>query len=110
VVSTSHARFAAMIAASTIVMFVLMYLNTSALGHAEYSQTRTWVAVVMGATMALTMISFIGGTYPSRRVNLGIVAGSVVAFAGALWLVRSQETVGDLSYMKAMSPTTPSRS
>jgi len=93
-----------MIATSTVVTFALMYLNTYALGHAEYSQTRTWVAVVMGATMALIMIGFIGGMSPSRRVNLGIVAGSVVAFAGALWLVRSQETVGDLSYMKAMIP------
>ncbi|MBS5905459.1 MAG: DUF305 domain-containing protein, partial [Acetobacteraceae bacterium] len=25
-------------------------------------------------------------------------------FAGALWLVRSQQTVGDVAYMKAMIP------
>jgi hypothetical protein len=42
--SMGYGRFAAMIATSTIVMFGLMYLNTYALSHVEYSQTRTWMA------------------------------------------------------------------
>ena len=100
----SYGRFAAMIATSTVVMFGLMYLNTYALAHVEYSQTRTWMAIVMGATMALIMIGFMWGMYPDRRANLGIVAASIAVFAGALWLVRSQETVGDVAYMKAMIP------
>ncbi len=100
----SYGRFAAMIATSTIVMFGLMYLNTYALSHVEYSQTRTWMAIVMGAVMALIMIGFMWGMYPDRRANLGIVAGAIVVFAGALWLVRSQETVGDVAYMTAMIP------
>ena len=100
----SYGRFAAMIATSTVVMFGLMYLNTYALSHVEYSQTRTWMAIVMGATMALIMIGFMWGMYPDRRANLGIVAASIAVFAGALWLVRSQETVGDVAYMKAMIP------
>jgi hypothetical protein len=44
------------------------------------------------------------GMYPNRRANLGIVAGAVIVFTGALWLVRSQDTVGDVAYMKAMIP------
>jgi hypothetical protein len=99
-----YGRFAAMIATSTVVMFGLMYLNTYAASHIEYSQTRMWMALVMGATMALTMIGFMWGMYRNKRVNIGIVAGSVIAFVLALWLVRSQETVGDVSYMKAMIP------
>lgn len=100
----SYGRFAAMIATSTVVMFGLMYLNTYALSHIEYSQTRTWMAVVMGATMAVIMIGFMWGMYGDRKANIGIVLGSVVVFAGALWLVRSQETVRDVSYMRAMVP------
>ena len=99
-----YGRFAAMIVTSTVVMFGLMYLNTYALSHVEYSQTRTWMAVVMGATMAVIMIGFMWGMYRNRRANIGIVLGSVAVFAGALWLVRSQETVRDVSYMKAMIP------
>ena len=99
-----YGRFAAMIATSTVVMFGLMYLNTYALSHVEYSQTRTWMAVVMGATMAVIMLGFMWGMYKNTRANVGIVAGAIVVFAVALWLVRSQETVDDLSYMRAMIP------
>ncbi|WAJ27261.1 DUF305 domain-containing protein [Antarcticirhabdus aurantiaca] len=100
----TYTRFAAMIATSTVVMFGLMYLNTFALDHVFFSQTRTWMAVVMGATMAIIMIGFMWGMYPKRGANVGIVVASVLVFAGSLWLVRSQETVSDVSYMKAMIP------
>ncbi len=99
-----YGRFAAMIATSTVVMFGLMYLNTYALEHVRYSQTRTWMALLMGAVMALIMIGFMWGMYKNRKANLGIVVGAIAVFAGALWLVRSQETVGDVAYMKAMIP------
>ena len=62
------------------------------------------MAVVMGAVMAIIMLSFMWGMYKNRGLNIAIIAASVVAFAGALWLVRSQETVDDISYMKAMIP------
>ena len=100
----SYKRFAAMIATSTIVMFVLMYLNTYALEHVRYSQTRTWMALLMGATMAFIMLAFMLKMYRNRAANIGIFVGSILVFVGALWLVRSQETVSDVSYMKAMIP------
>lgn len=99
-----YGRFAAMIATSTVVMFGLMYLNTYALDHVEFSQTRTWMALVMGATMAVIMLGFMWGMYKNIRANIAIVVGSIAVFAIALWLVRSQQTVDDVSYMKAMIP------
>ncbi|MGE0256783.1 MAG: DUF305 domain-containing protein [Alphaproteobacteria bacterium] len=100
----SYPRFAAMIGLSTVVMFGLMYLNTYALDHVTYSQTRTWMAVVMGAAMAIVMLAFMWSMYSNVRANIAIIAASVIAFSGALWLVRSQETVDEVSYMKAMIP------
>jgi hypothetical protein len=102
--SMGYGRFAAMVATSTLVMFGLMYLNTYAVGHIEYSQTRTWMAVVMGATMAVIMLGFMWSMYAGNTIKAAILVGGAVAFALALWLVRSQETVGDVSYMKAMIP------
>ena len=99
-----YRRFAAMIGTSTIVMFGLMYLNTFAIGHVEFSQTRMWMALLMGAVMAFIMIGFMWSMYPDRRANIGIVAGALAVFVGTLWLVRSQETVDDVAYMKAMIP------
>jgi hypothetical protein len=100
----SYLRFAAMIVTATIVMYGLMYLNTYALDHVWFSQTRVWMAVLMGAVMAVIMLGFMLSMYKDTRVNLAIVAASVIVFVLALWLVRSQETVADVSYMKAMIP------
>jgi hypothetical protein len=97
----SYVRFLAMIATSTVVMFVLMYLNTWALDHVFYSQTRTWMALLMGAAMAIVMLGFMWSMYGNRRSNVAILAVSAIVFAGSLYLVRSQETV---SYMTAMIP------
>jgi hypothetical protein len=100
----SYTRFAGMIATSTLVMFGLMYLNTYAPDHIEFSQTRMWMALVMGATMAAIMIGFMWRMYGNTRLNLAIVGAAILVFAGALWLVRSQQTVDDVAYMKAMIP------
>ncbi|MDQ6788190.1 MAG: DUF305 domain-containing protein [Acidobacteriota bacterium] len=102
--SGSYARFAAMVGTSTLVMFGLMYLNTYALDHVYFSETRFYMMFVMGATMAVIMLLFMLNMYQNSKVNIGIFVGSVVIFIFALWLVRSQTTVEDVSYMKAMIP------
>ena len=100
----NYARFGAMIITSTIVMFGLMYLNTNQIDHIFFSETRLYMALIMGAAMAIIMLGFMLGMYTNRRVNLGIFLGSTLVFVIALWLVRSQATVGDVSWMKAMIP------
>lgn len=100
----SYWRFAVMIATSTVVMYGLMYLNTYALEHVLWSETRLWMALVMGATMAVIMLSFMLSMYPKRAINLAIYGGAIVVFALSLWLVRSQATVDDVDFMAAMIP------
>ncbi|MGQ3353640.1 MAG: DUF305 domain-containing protein [Phreatobacter sp.] len=100
----SYIRFLAMIATSTLVMFGLMYLNVWSLDHVFYSQTRTWMALLMGAAMAVVMLAFMWSMYRNLAANLAILAAGLVVFLGSLWLVRSQQTVSDLAYMKAMIP------
>ncbi len=101
---SKYVRFGAMIATSTVVMFGLMYLNVYSLDHVYFSQTRAYMALVMGATMAIIMLAFMLGMYSNTKANLAIFLGSVVAFGVALYLVRSQDTVGDVAWMKAMIP------
>jgi hypothetical protein len=102
--ASPYGRFAAMIGSSTVVMFGLMYLNTYELDHVFFSETRVYMALVMGATMALVMMAFMLHMLPNRGMNAAIFVASVAVFAVALWLVRSQSTVEDVSYMKAMIP------
>lgn len=101
---TSYGRFHAMVGTSTALMFGLMYLNTYAFEHIYWSETRFYMTFVMGATMAVVMLLFMWGMYRNMATNAAILLGSAVLFAGALWLVRSQETVQDESWMSAMIP------
>ena len=100
----SYARFLGMIFTSTVVMYGLMYLNTYALDHVWFSETRAYMALYMGAVMAVIMLGFMLTMYTNRRANIAIVVISALVFAGSLWLVRSQETVQDVAWMKAMIP------
>ncbi|KNG95682.1 hypothetical protein ATO11_02050 [Pseudaestuariivita atlantica] len=93
-----------MVGTSTALMFGLMYLNTYAWEHVYWSETRFYMTFVMGAVMAVVMLLFMWGMYRNRAANVAILAGSAVLFAATLWLVRSQETIQDESWMSAMIP------
>ncbi|KAF0674774.1 DUF305 domain-containing protein [Profundibacterium mesophilum] len=99
-----YGRFFAMIATSTVVMFGLMYLNTYAADHLTFSETRVYMAIMMGGVMAVIMLAFMLSMYDRKSLNIAIFAGAAVIAAGSLWLVRSQQTVQDASWMRAMIP------
>jgi len=100
----SYLRFAAMILTSTVVMFGLMYLNTYETSHVWFSQTRMWMALYMGAAMAVVMLGFMLGMYTNKKLNIAVLAVAVLVFSASLYLVRSQDTIGDEAWMKAMIP------
>lgn len=100
----SYAKFALMIATSTVAMYGMMYLNTYAWDHVHWSQTRGWMALYMGAGMAIIMLAYMRDMYPRRGVNLAILAASALIFGGAVDMLRSQRLVDDLAWMRAMIP------
>lgn len=97
-------RFGAMVGTAMAVMYATTYVSTFELSHVQWSETRLFMTLLMGATMAVVMLSFMLGMYRSWKVNAGIVLGAIVLFGLATWLVRSQTTVQDDSYMSAMIP------
>ncbi|MGV3532618.1 MAG: DUF305 domain-containing protein [Chthoniobacteraceae bacterium] len=99
-----YSRFLLVIATSTIVMFGMMYLNTYAGDHIFFSETRAYMALLMGAAMAIIMLAFMLGMYANKKTNAAIFLSSAAVFAFSLWMVRSQATVEDVSWMKAMIP------
>ncbi len=103
-VAKTYLRFFAMIATSTAVMYALTYLNSYELDHVYFSETRLYMALLMGASMAVIMLSYMLHMHESRSANLTIYLASAVIFVASLWLVRSQATVGQVSWMKAMIP------
>ncbi|MGM0846582.1 MAG: DUF305 domain-containing protein [Bacillota bacterium] len=99
-----YLRFGAMVLTSTIVMFLFKYLSTYEIDHVFFSETRAYMALLMGATMAVIMLAFMTHMLKNKKANIGIVAGSTVIFIVSLSLLRSQATVDDQDYMEAMIP------
>lgn len=99
-----YVRFGLMILTSSVVMYVVMYLNTYSIDHVYWSWTRFFMTMMAAATMTVIMLFFMLGMYRNRRVNAAIVAGAVVLFGSGLYLVRSQATIGDVAWMRAMIP------
>src|SRR3546814_12793851 len=79
-----------MIATSTVVIFLLIYLNTYALEHVLFSETRLSMAILMRAAMAVVMLGFMFAMYPSKRANAGIFAGGA-AGRGDLYEIEASE-------------------
>ena len=99
-----YRNFLLMILAASVLMFGLMYLNTYQLSHVWFSQTRMFMTFIMAGSMALVMLSFMRHMYTNKRANLAIVIGGVALIGLGTWLVRSQATVGEIAWMKAMIP------
>src|SRR5690606_30361115 len=100
----SYRTFVLMIVVASVVMFCLMYLNTYQLDHVWFSQTRLFMTLIMAGAMALVMLFFMRHMYKNRAANVAIVIGGVGLIALGLGLVRSQSTVDDVAWMKAMIP------
>ena len=93
-----------MLAASYIVMYVVMYLNVDQFSHVYIGLTRLYMTALMVAPMALIMLAFMGSMYKDKRTNALIIGGSIAAFVLVLILLRKQTFVGDRQYMQAMIP------
>ena len=99
-----YVKFGLMILTSTVVMYIMMYFNTYKWEHVYFSETRAYMALYMGAMMALIMLAFMGNMYKKTKVNLMIYGLSVFLFAFGIWGVRSQATVDQVDWMQAMIP------
>ncbi len=99
-----YLRFFAMIATAMVAMYGLTYVNTMELAHVRWNETRVYMTFVMGASMGLIMLGFMLGHYRNRRLNAAVVVISLALGSLGLYLVRSQVTVQDRSFLKAMIP------
>ncbi len=97
--------FGAMIATSSIVMFLLTYTNTYEFDHMYFSEERMYMTFLMGAAMAIVMLGFMRAMmYKNDRANLAIVGGALALGLVALFLSRSQILVDGVDYMEGMIP------
>lgn len=102
---SNYKKFFLMILTSTIVMFLLMYLNSYQIfAHAWFSETRMYMSFIMAAGMMIVMLSFMLDMYRNKTFNAFIYLGSAALLFVSVLLVRSQLTVTGIDYMEGMIP------
>ncbi|MFW5878949.1 MAG: DUF305 domain-containing protein [Myxococcota bacterium] len=99
-----YLRFGAMILTAMVVMYWVMFLGSWEPSHVRFSQSRVFMALTMGGTMGLVMLAWMLNMYKNTALNLVIVGASILLFALGIFLDRSQITVQDVGFMRAMIP------
>ncbi len=99
-----YRRFLLMLAASFVVMHVVMYFNTYELDHVYFSLNRFYMTCLMIVPMAFLMLLFMPAMYPSKRINGFIMGVGAALFVGVLGLLRTQTFVNDTRFMESMIP------
>ena len=99
-----YTKFVLMLLGSFIAMYITMYFNTYETDHVYFSLTRFYMACLGISAMGVIMLLFMLNMYKNKKKNIAIILGSLILFASALTLVRTQTPIGDVLYMRAMIP------
>ena len=103
--NNKYTTFFLMLGASSIAMYLTMYLNTYSIDHLYFSLTRFYMTCLGISAMAVIMLVFMLGMYDNRKKNIAILLGILLLFSSVLFLVRIQKPIiGDILWMKAMIP------
>jgi len=99
-----YLRFGAMILTAMVVMYGVMYVSSWEWSHVRFSESRLFMAAVMGGTMGVVMLAWMLNMYRDMKLNVGILAASLLLIALGVFLDRSQTTVQDTGFMSSMIP------
>lgn len=97
-------RFAAMIAASTVLMFFLMYQLVYSPEHATFSLNRLLASLIMGGVMTALMLGFMWKMYQPHTAKVIVLVGGLLVAVVLLAANRSQALIDDTRFMKSMIP------
>lgn len=100
----SWTRFAAMIAASTFIMFFLMYQLVYSSDHLLFSTNRMIASLVMGCVMIIVMLAFMWQMYQGMQTKIAVLVLAALLGMLLLFANRSQVLIGDVDFMKSMIP------
>lgn len=104
IMKNNYAKFGLMMASSFVFMYLAMFFNVAQLDHVYLSPTRVFMALYMVGPMAIMMLLFMLGMYTNKRLNAIIISLALLVTGASVYLLRTQTTINDTQYMKAMIP------
>ena len=69
-----YVRFGAMILTAMVVMYAVMFVSSYEWSHIRWSESRMFMALMMGGTMGLVMLAWMLNMYKNMKANVAIVA------------------------------------
>ncbi len=99
-----YLKFGLMMAVSFVIMYGVMFLNTDVVDHVMLSTMRTYMTILMIAPMAVSMMLFMWKMYKNKTANYAILGIAVLIFVMTFFMMRSQNGIADVQYMKGMIP------
>lgn len=100
----SYTKFFLMLLVHYVIMLGLTYVLVDTTDHIYLNINRAYMAGIMVAPMAISMLLFMRGMYPRPLVNTAIYAGGVTAIVVLFVLMRAQVPVGDVQFLRSMIP------
>jgi uncharacterized protein (DUF305 family) len=100
----SYAHLAVELAIDFVIMYLVMYTMIATLDDFRLNLNNVYMTLMMVAPMAVVMLAAMRSMFPSRRVNLVVVAVAVLAFTASFAAMRNQAAVGDREFLRSMIP------
>jgi len=102
--SMHYRHLAVMIVLSFISMYTFMYAMVDTFANVFMNFNQFYMAGLMTAPMVIIEVVVMGAMYANKRLNMIIIAGSIVALAVFFLLIRQQTLIGDAQFLRSMIP------
>ena len=99
-----YLRLAGMIVLSFASMYTLMYAMVNSFENVYSSLNQLYMASLMTAPMVLIELLLMKDMYPSKNLNLILLAASAIVGIGSFGLIRQQAAIGDKQFLRSMIP------
>ncbi|MCA1197880.1 DUF305 domain-containing protein [Sphingomonas sp. R647] len=101
---TPYRSLALQTAISGVIMYLVMFVMIDQLSSFYNNLNMLYMTLMMVAPMVVLMIVAMRDMFPSKRLNVLLLAGSAVAFFGSFALLRTQTTIDDTAFIRSMIP------
>jgi hypothetical protein len=99
-----YIRLGIMVVVSLIWMYGAMFAMVDTFADVQMNLNFVYMAVLMGAPMAVFELALMWRMYPERGVNLAVLGVAILVTAGSFLAIRAQLFVNDDQFLESMIP------
>lgn len=101
---TAYSRLLIMAVISFLSMYILMYAMVDSIENVYGNFNQFYMAGLMAAPMVIIELVLMGEMYHDKKVNMVIIAISVIALVVFWILIRQQIAISDKQFLRSMIP------